>query len=209
MEITLSGVVLSLHIIVVIASFMIAGVLHTAFHVLPRAKSVAEMRPWAAVMHRLEPLLPILAGVILVLGAWLVHLDHADGVRWSDGWVLTPLVTLVVIEGLAGALLAPRTKALCERIAAAGDGPVTDEIRRMTVDPVAWGVGHVATFGFLGIVFVMTVKPSGGWAWLFPVVGAVVGLAASHLQLKAATGAGSAFVPRQREETSARTEANA
>ena len=49
-----------------------------------------------------------------------------------------------------------------------------DDIRRLAVDPVAWDVGHVATFGFLAVVFVMTAKPAGQWAWLFPVVGALV-----------------------------------
>ena len=211
MDITLTGVVLFLHIGIVICSFMIAGFLHVAFHVLPRARTVAEMRPWAALMHRLEPLLPILAIGILAMGAWLVHLEHGDGVRWSDGWVLTPLLTLIVLEGLAGALLAPRTKALCEAVADAEDGPVPDEIRRQTVNPLVWDVGHVATLGFFGIVFVMASKPAGSVAWLFPVVGAAVGLALSRLQLRAATAAIQQIAteraapppPRQRTRSSA------
>jgi hypothetical protein len=204
MDITLAGVVLFLHIGIVICSFMIAGFLHAAFHVLPRARTIAEMRPWAALMHRLEPLLPILAIGILGMGAWLVHLEHGDGVRWSDGWVLTPLITLVVVEALAGALLAPRTKVLCERVAAAPDGAVPDDIRQLTVNPLVWNVGHVATFGFFGIVFVMTSKPAGSIAWVFPVVGAAIGLGLSRLQLLAAgkaIAAEPAAVPAQRKQT--------
>lgn len=211
MDITLAGFVLFLHISVVICSFMIAGILHTAFHVLPRARSIAEMRPWAAVMHRLEPLLPILAVAILAMGAWLVHLEHGDGVRWSDGWVLTPLITLVIIEALAGALLAPRTKALCERVADAADGPVPDDLRQMTVNSVTWDIGHIASFGFLGIVFVMAVKPAGGVVWLFPVVGALVGIVLSRLQLRSATAAIAAEpapVPSQRQRTDERAGAD-
>src|SRR4051812_9051385 len=117
MDITLAGFVLFLHISIVITSFMIAGFLHAAFPVPPRTRSIAEMRPWAALMPRLEPLLPILAIGILAMGAWLVHLEHGDGVEWSDGWVLTPLISLIAIEALAGIVLAPRTKALCERVA--------------------------------------------------------------------------------------------
>src|SRR3954471_17343216 len=170
MDITLTGVVLALHISIVICSFMIAGFLHAAFHVLPRSRTIAEMRPWAALMHRLEPLLPIFAVGILGMGAWLVHLEHGDGVDWSDGWVLTPLLTLLVIEALAGALLAPRTKVLCERVAQAEAGPVPDILRRMTLNPVAWNVGHLATFGFLGIVFfLLTIRPP-PISTLFPVI---------------------------------------
>jgi hypothetical protein len=213
MDIKLAGVVLFLHIGIVICSFMIAGFLHVAFHALPRARTVAEMRPWAALMHRLEPLLPIFAVAILALGAWLVHLERGDGVSWSDGWVITPLITLIVLEALAGAVLAPRTKVLCERVAQAADGPVPEDIRRMTVNPVMWDVGHVATFGFFGIVFVMAAKPAGGIAWLFPVVGAVIGLVLSRLQLRsaaAAMGGGvAAAVPAQRDGVEAPAPADA
>lgn len=208
MDMTLSGFVLFMHIGIVIAAFMIAGVVHTALHVLPRTRSIAEMRPWAAVLHRLEPLLPILAVGILAMGAWLVHLEHGDGVRWSDAWVLTPLITLILIEALAGALLAPRSKALCERVAEAADGPVPDDIRLMTVNRTVWDIGHVATFGFLAIVFVMAAKPDGSIAWLFPVVGAVVGVVLSRVQLKAATAgipADGAAVPPQRHGVDAAT----
>jgi hypothetical protein len=208
MSITLTGFVLFLHIAVVIAAFMIAGFLHAAFHVLPRAKTVAEMRSWATLMHRLEPMLPLLAIGILGFGAWLVHLEGGDGVGWSDGWVLTPLISLVVIEGLAGATLAPRTKALCEKVAQAADGAVPEELRRLTLDRTVWNVGHVATFGLLGVVFVMAVKPDGGVAWLFPVVGAVVGIVLADLQLRAAN-AGGGSVPSQRSGSDSRTEANA
>ena len=204
MDITLSGVVLGLHITLVVVSFMIAGFLHAAFHALPRTRTVAEMRPWAALMHRLEPLLPIFAIGILAMGAWLVHLEHGEGVRWSDGWVLTPLITLIAIEALAGAVLAPRSKAMCEQVAQSADGPVPADLRRMTVDPMVWNVGHVATFGFIAIVFVMAVKPAGSVAWLFPVVGAAVGLILSRLQLRAAAAsvdaADGATVPAQRHE---------
>lgn len=212
MDITLAGFVLFLHIGVVIVAFMIAGVLHVALHVLPRSRTIAEMRPWAAVTHGLEPMLPILAAGILGLGAWLVQLEHGDGVRWSDGWVITPLITLIVVEGLAGALLAPRTKVLCERVAGAPDGAVPDDIRRMTVNSVVWDIAHVATFGFLAVVFVMSAKPAGSIAWLFPVIGAVVGVAASRLQLKAAAAAiagEGAAVPPQRDGTDAPTPADA
>src|SRR5579875_786376 len=113
MNITLGGFVLFLHIAVVLAAFMIAAVLHAALNVMPRVATADQARPWAHTVHRLEPLLPVSALVILALGAWLVHLE---GVSWSTGWVLTPLIALIVIEGLAGAILAPRSKALVARI---------------------------------------------------------------------------------------------
>lgn len=202
MNVTLQGFVLFLHIGFVIASFMMAAILHAGFHVMPRTATIAELRPWTRLVHRLEPLLPLSALAILAMGAWLVHLE---GVGWSAGWVLTPLITLIIIEALAGALLAPRGKALVKAVEEAGDGPVSPEIRRMTLDPRVWYVGHVASLGFVGVVFVMAVKPAGSVAWLFPVAGAVIGIVLARLQLLAAepvarTAAAAVSVPEPRTE---------
>jgi hypothetical protein len=186
MHVTLAGLVLFLHIGVAILAFMMAGVLHAAFPALGSARTVGEMRPWTAVVHRLEPLLPISALALLGLGAWLVHLGaHTDdNFRYSDGWIISAIVTLVVVEGLAGALLAPRAKKVVEMVAAAPDGPVPAEIHRAANDPVIWDIGHIATCSFLGVVFLMAAKPSGGWAAVFPIAGAVIGVALSRWQLR-------------------------
>ncbi|HVY09928.1 MAG TPA: hypothetical protein VHB18_07270, partial [Mycobacteriales bacterium] len=95
-------VVLFLHVGVVIIGFMIAAVLHASLHSLARAESAEQARPFAALVHRLEPLFPVVALFILGFGAWLIHLDK-NFVDWGDGWILTSLITLIVIEGLSGA----------------------------------------------------------------------------------------------------------
>jgi hypothetical protein len=183
------NVALFLHIGVVITSFMIAGVLHVSFHVLARAKSVQEMRPFARLIHRLEPLLPILAIFIFGFGMWLIGASHK---AWhlGDGWILAALITLIVIEGMAGALLAPRTKKLVAAIEAAGDGDVTPDLRSLARNPMMWDVGHIATVGFLGVVFDMTNKPSGGVAVVIVVIAAVIGVGLSRFQLGAAAKQG-------------------
>jgi hypothetical protein len=180
-NITRYGVVLFLHIGVAIIAFMMAAVLHAALHAMPRSTSVAQARPFAALVHRLEPLLPVSALFLLGLGAWLIHLS--DGVwKWKDGWILVAVITLVVVEGLAGALLAPRSKKLVAMIEAAPDGEVTPELRHAMADPMIWDLAHIATFGFLGVVFVMAAKPSGGGATLIVIVAAAIGVALSRWQ---------------------------
>jgi hypothetical protein len=177
------GVVVFLHVGVVVVSFMIAAVLHAALHALPRAKTVQQMRPFAALVHRLEPMLPILALFILGFGAWLIHLED---LKWGDGWILTGLVALIVVEGLAGALLAPHSKKLVAAIEAAGEGVASTELRRQTLDPFIWYVAHIATVSFLGVVFVMLDKPTGGGAVLIVAISAIVGVALARVQLNAA-----------------------
>lgn len=194
---TWHGFALFLHIGVAIVAFMIAGVLHAALPAMARAREVSVMRSWAAVVHRLEPLLPIMALLLLALGAWLIHLSHGFA-GWSDGWILTSVIALVVIEGLSGALLAPRSKALIAAVDAAPAGEVPDALRAQAADPVIWHLANVATVTFLGVVFVMASKPSTAWSVSIVVVGALLGLALSQLQLRALPVTGAAAVPGQR-----------
>jgi hypothetical protein len=210
MQTTLFGVVLFLHISVAIVAFAMAGVMHTSLQATARARSVQELRSWGHVMHRLEPLFPLMALMLLGLGIWLVHLGHGtdDAFSFKDGWVITAIVTLVAVEAIGGAVLAPRGKELTGLIDAAPDGPVSGDIRAGTRDPMVWYAAHITTFAFLGVVFVMAAKPEGQWAWLFPAVGVVVGALLSHAQLSALP-AGDAVVPGQRVVAEASTEANA
>jgi hypothetical protein len=110
MHVTLFGFVLFLHILTAIIAFMMAAIVHAGLPALARARDVREMRSWAAILHRLEPLFPIAALVLLLLGAWLVHLSDGE-IHWGDGWLLTSLIALIVVEGVAGAKLAPKAKA--------------------------------------------------------------------------------------------------
>src|SRR4051812_20729170 len=201
MEITLFGVVLFLHITVVIVAFAMAGVMHTAINVVARGRSAQELRSWGAVMHRIEPLFPLMALLLLGLGVWLVHLGHGtdDAFSFSDGWIITAIVTLVAVEAAGGIVLAPHGKKLIGLVHDAPDGPVSHDIRTAAFRPLFWDLIHITTFGFLGVVFLMAAKPSGAWAWVFPVAGAVVGVVLSRAQLSAAAKSlGAGTVPGQR-----------
>ena len=211
MQIRLFGVVLFLHITVAILAFAMAGVMHTSLQAVARARTTQELRSWGRVMHRIEPLFPVMALLLLGLGVWLVHLGHRTGDAFSfkDGWIITAIVTLVAVEAIGGAVLAPRGKKLTELIDAAPDGAVSAEIRAGALDPMVWYAAHITTFAFFGVVFLMAAKPDGGWAWLFPAVGAVVGSILSMAQLRALPASGEAVVPGQRAGMDARSEANA
>lgn len=205
MRVDTAGVVLFLHITVAIVAFAMAGVLHASLQVFGRARRVEEIRTWGVVAHKIEPLFPLMALLLLGLGAWLVHLgQHTDDqFSFSTGWILTAIVTLVAVEAIGGAVLAPRGKKLTHLIEAAPDGPVPDEVHKAARDPLFWDMAHLTTFGFLGIVFVMAAKPDGAWAVLFPIVGAVVGVALSRWQLASLPAydgpAAAPAVPGQRE----------
>ena len=187
MHVELYGFVLFLHIFTAILAFMMAAVVHVGLPALARANDVREMRAWAAILHRLEPLFPIAALLLLGFGMWLIHLSKGV-VHFSDGWLLTAFITLIVIEGLSGALLAPKAKAAVRAVEEAADGPVPSSVRAAALEPRVWYLAHLGTFGFAGVVFLMAAKPSGAWSVVIVVVASAIGLAASRAQLRALIG---------------------
>lgn len=147
------------HVTVVIVGFSMAAVLHTALFMMRSAKGVDDLRQWPRVIARLEPLLPVDALLILLTGSWLIQLN-GDEFSWEDGWISASFIGLVLAE-LAGGALAPRSKKLRRAIRDAEPGPISPELRRRITDPWLWCIAHINTATFLGIVFLMVVKPSG------------------------------------------------
>lgn len=202
MHVTLFGFVLFLHILTAIVAFMMAAIVHAGLPALARAKDVREMRSWAAILRRLEPLFPIAAVLLLGFGAWLVHLSAGE-IKFSDGWLLTGLIALVVIEGLAGAKLAPKAKLAVRLVEEAADGAVPDAVRQAALEPWIWYPTHIATFGFGAVVYLMAARPSGAWSPIIAIVGVLIGVAVARAQLRALTKgtrvAGDGAIPSARQ----------
>ena len=97
----------------------------------------------------------------------------------------TSVIALVVIEGFAGAMLAPKAKALTKAVEDAADGPVPESLHKAAMEPRIWHISHIATFGFGAVVFLMSAKPSGVWSPIIVVVGVAIGFALSTAQLRA------------------------
>lgn len=94
----------------------------------------------------------------LVFGLWLI--GDLDFVKWSDAWVIIALVLWVVANAIGGigGKREKATRALAERLAAAGDAP-SAELRARMRDPLtlalSWGSGLVV----LAILALMIWKP--------------------------------------------------
>jgi uncharacterized membrane protein len=172
MKLTAADFALFLHVFFVIAGLCLAAVLHAGLLLLRAARDVAAVRAWPRVIAVIEPVLPAIAVVILLTGAWLLRLSDGE-FGWSQGWVIASLAGLVAAEA-GGAAAAPRSAALRRAINQAPDGPIGADVRQRILDPVFWCILHGATAIFLAVVFVMVAKPSGLWSAF---VIAAVGLA--------------------------------
>jgi uncharacterized membrane protein len=113
------NVVLALHILGVVFAFGIV----LAYPVI--VPWVRRARPSAMpVVHLLQARVSrtvIGPGMVLILAAGIYLASDAD--VWSESWVSIPLVILIVVGGLGGAVLTPlekRLAALAERDVASG-----------------------------------------------------------------------------------------
>ena len=174
MDIHGTDVILFLHIAVAVFTFAVAGLLLTGLNQMRGAESVSVLRSWERLTHRIEPWFPILVLVLIALGGWLIALSD-DEFGWGDGWVLTSVVTLVVMEGYGGIVLAPAGKRLHAMLEGVADGPVPAEIDAAVRNPLVWAGAWGETGLATGILFLMPTKPAGAWSVLIVVA---VGLAA-------------------------------
>ena len=174
MDIHAVDVVLFLHIAAAVFAFGVAGLLLTALAQMRRAQSVAVLRSWQHVAHRIEPWFPILIVVLIGLGGWLIALSHSE-FSWSDGWVITSVATLVIMLAFGGAILGPNGKRLQAMIEDTPEGSVPDQIHAAVMNPLVWA-GSWGEMGLAAaILFLMPTKPSGAAS---VVIVAVVGLLA-------------------------------
>ncbi len=131
-------VVLFLHIAAAVFAFGVAGLLLAALAQMRRAQSVAVLRSWQRLAHRIEPWFPIIVLVFLGLGGWLIASSHNE-FSWSDGWVITSVAALVMMLAYGGATLAPNGKRLHAMIEDTPEGFVPDQVHAAVMNPAGLG----------------------------------------------------------------------
>jgi hypothetical protein len=175
--VSLYDVVLSLHILAAIFGFGVAAVAHTTMFRLRNASTMQQVRNQLPILDKVGPLFPIAAVLLFAFGAWLIHLSPSDEkFHWSDGWVITAIVTLVVVEGVGGAVIGRGAKALSGKIESVPDGAVDPSTRVLLADKGIWIGSHFTTAAIASVVFVMVGKPSGLGAVVTVLIGAAVGI---------------------------------
>lgn len=150
------GVVLFLHLAALLGAIGTAGIAHFGEAQLRAADSVAAARPWAALVDRVAKVFPLALLVLLASGAYLVQ----HGWAWGAGWIDAGLIGVALLMVNGAAVVGSRNRALKRALAAAGDGPVSPSLLELTRAHVG-GIASWANTGLaVGVVFVMTTKPS-------------------------------------------------
>src|SRR5436190_228313 len=166
------AIVLFLHIVGTLGLFAAFALEGTGLENLRRATTLAQAREWLRLIGStrqigMPSLLTVLAtGISMSLRRW----------GWR-GWIGVALLAMVLIAVLGAAVGGRRLRDIA-RTGVAGEGPVTPELAERLRDPALVVSGWVRTALGLGIVYIMSTKPSAGGALIAMGVALALGLLA-------------------------------
>jgi hypothetical protein len=188
------NIVLFLHVSGAIGYFTSMGTWLFGLAALRQAQRVEQVRALAHLTWWLGPLFAI--SVLLILATGLYMAITAWGLL--TGWIAVALVSLILIAPLGTAIIEPRRRAIDRLAQGAPDGPLSQSLEQRIHDPVLLTALQTVTILLLGIVFLMTNKPSLIGSLIVMAVALVLGLASGLLVRRA---------PRSRgQEVAARTD---
>lgn len=166
-----------LHVVGAIGYFVALGTLLFGLTALRRARRVEQVRVLADLLRRVTPLFGLSILTILVAGLYMTFTVW----NFETGWIVVALVSLLVIAPTAGVLVESRMRRVAGFVRQAPDGPVPAGLLARTHDPVLLATPLAATVLLLGIVFLMTNKPSLAVALLVMAIALVLGLGSALL----------------------------
>ena len=152
---SLYAIAVFLHIVGALGLFAALGLEWASLLNLRRATAAGQAREWVRVLASLRTVAGPAALTILVTGIYLT------ATRWGgQGWIGVGLGGLVLIAVLGATLTGRRTGAIARAVASEA-GAVSAALGDRLRDPVLMLSAWLRTALALGIVFVMSTKPSG------------------------------------------------
>jgi hypothetical protein len=168
---------LFVHIVGAIGTFIGAGVWLFAALALRRAQTVGQVRALTSLIQPSGVL--AIVSILLLGGAGFYMAITAWGERAT--WIMVATISFVLLAPFGAFVIDPRLRALAKAAAAAPDGPLPEALSVRARDPLV-GIGlSLYICVLLGIVFLMTTKPSTGVSILAMIVATVLGLASGSL----------------------------
>jgi|SRR6266567_7282573 len=171
------NIVLFLHVSGAIGYFIGIGTWLFGLATFRRAQRVEQVRVIANLVGLSGPLFAISVLLILVTGLYMAL--TAWGLR--TGWIDVALTSLILMAPLGTALIEPRRRAIDWLASEAPDGPLPESLERRTHDPVLGTALQTLAALLLGIVFLMTTKPSLTDSLIVIAVALALGLASGLL----------------------------
>jgi uncharacterized membrane protein len=179
--VTTYTIVLFLHICGAIGYFIGMGTWLFSLSALRRADRVEQVRALTRLIGRTGPFFGI--SVLLILATGLYMAITAWGLQ--TGWILVALISLILIAPLGTAFIEPRRRTIDRLAQEASNGPLPQSLEQSIHDPVLQTAAQTITVLLLGIVFLMTNKPSLIGSLIVMAIALVLGLASGVLASRA------------------------
>ena len=148
---------LFIHVTSDIGIFVGVGAWLFGLAALRRAQDTSQVRALAALIHGSEPLsvisslLTIASGLYMLLTVW----------GWRTSWALVALASIILcLPPLLLGVIEPRLKSILQLAREAPDGPVPMPLKTLIHDPLLGTSLQALAAVVVGIVFLMTTKPS-------------------------------------------------
>jgi len=169
---SLYSISLFLHVVGALGLFAVFCLEWAGLYHLRRAADGGQVRQWVGLAAAARVAGGPTALLILVTG---IHMSATR--RGPQGWIVVGLAGMVVIAVLSLAVSGRRAAAIAR--APAESGPISITLRRQLDDPVLALSLYLRTALFLGIVFLMSTRPSAAGAVAAMAVAGVAGAAAA------------------------------
>jgi hypothetical protein len=159
------------HLVALLAGTTASAVIGLAMRRIRSAATGADALPWHGLCKSTARTFPPAMVVLVATGAYMVHRAWS----WSDGWVDVGLAGVVLLGVLGDRVEGAAAGRIATRLARDPLTPCGDAV----LDPVWWTAATVNPALVVGIVFVMSTKPSLGGAIAALAVAAVLGAGAA------------------------------
>lgn len=162
---------LFIHVVGVIGFFMALGAYLFGMVALHRASQAQQVRSICQMIFATDAV--AVGGVLLVAAAGLYMAITAWGL--GTDWVIVAIISFALMAPVGPFLVERRLHAVADLAAGSPDGPLSYEIRQRIADPLI-GTGLILMIAWLlGIIYLMTTKPSLTGAIVAMIVSAVLG----------------------------------
>jgi predicted integral membrane protein DUF2269 len=170
---SLYPIALFLHVSGAIGYFVAMGTWLFGLASMRRAQRVEQVRSIVQLVGLSGPLFGISVLLLFTAGFYMAL------TAWSllTGWIVVGLISLVLLASIGTAFLEPRRRVIDRLTRMAPDGPLPEKLERSIHDPVLLTAPQTLTALLLGVVFLMTTKPSLAGSIIVMAVALVLGLA--------------------------------
>jgi hypothetical protein len=151
-------IVLFLHICGALGYFISAGTRSLDMIILQRAQRVEQVRIITTLDNWLGPLFGISLLTLVVTGLYMTVATWG----FNTGWIDVALTSVILMAPAGALLMEPRRRAIVTMARELPDGPIPPALERHIHNRVLQGTAHALPLLLLGIVFLMTTKPSLG-----------------------------------------------